>query len=114
MAKTFERFRVRPHSHIRLREYDPAWSGNKHTPKLEDNELKQESKEHIQRNLAKLADAQELLYASNQCALLVVLQGMDAAGKDGMIKHVMSGLNPQGCQVFSFKQPTDEELSHDF
>jgi PPK2 family polyphosphate:nucleotide phosphotransferase len=115
MAKeTFEQFRVKPHGKIRLRDFDPAWSGSKHMPKLGNDDLKLEAKEHIERNLQRLADAQELLYASNQYALLVVLQGMDAAGKDGTIKHVMSGLNPQGCEVFSFKQPTDEELAHDF
>ena len=114
MAKeTYEQFRVKPHSKIRLRDFDPAWAGGKQR-KLGEDELKLEAKEHIQRNLKRLADAQELLYASNRYALLVILQGMDAAGKDGMIEHVMSGLNPQGCQVFSFRQPSDEELAHDF
>jgi PPK2 family polyphosphate:nucleotide phosphotransferase len=61
-----------------------------------------------------LAAAQELLYASGSAALLVIFQGLDAAGKDGSIKHVMSGVNPQGCSVASFKQPSQEELSHDF
>src|SRR6185369_16056621 len=114
MAKeTYEQFCVKPHSKIRLRDFDPAWAGGKQR-KLGEDELKLEAKEHIQRNLKRLADAQELLYASNRYALLVILQGMDAAGKDGMIEHVMSGLNPQGCQVFSFRQPSDEELAHDF
>ena len=58
--------------------------------------------------------AQSKLYASNRYALLLVFQGMDTAGKDGVIKHVMSGVNPQGCQVFSFKYPGPEELAHDF
>jgi PPK2 family polyphosphate:nucleotide phosphotransferase len=62
----------------------------------------------------KLSDRQELLYARNQYALLLIFQAMDAAGKDGTIKHVMSGLNPQGCQVFSFKHPSALELDHDF
>ena len=61
-----------------------------------------------------LADAQELLYSTGSHALLVVLQGLDAAGKDGTIKHVMSGVNPQGCVVTSFKEPSREELAHDF
>lgn len=61
-----------------------------------------------------LAAAQELLYASDTQAVLVILQGLDAAGKDGTIKHVLSGVNPQGCDVVSFKQPTAEELNHDF
>ena len=66
--------------------------------------------EHIE----KLSERQNLLYASNTYALLLIFQAMDAAGKDSAIKHVMSGVNPQGCQVFSFKQPSAEELSHDF
>jgi len=65
-------------------------------------------------NLAAMADLQEKLFAQNRYALLIVLQAMDAAGKDGVIKHVMSGLNPQGVQVVSFKQPTSEELEHDY
>ena len=65
-------------------------------------------------NLADLAQAQDLLYADDRYAVLIVLQAMDAAGKDGTIKHVMSGVNPQGCQVFSFKKPSAEELDHNF
>jgi PPK2 family polyphosphate:nucleotide phosphotransferase len=61
-----------------------------------------------------LSDLQKLHYASNRHALLLIFQAMDAAGKDGAIRHVMSGVNPQGCQVFSFKQPSNEELEHDF
>ena len=63
---------------------------------------------------ARLDQQQQLLYASNQHALLLIFQAMDAAGKDGMIRHVMSGINPQGCQVFSFKHPSTSELAHDF
>jgi PPK2 family polyphosphate:nucleotide phosphotransferase len=77
-----------------------------------------ESKEHYQEILAKhikeLSALQRLLYANNRSALLLIFQAMDAAGKDGAIRHVMSGVNPQGCQVFSFKQPSAEELEHDF
>jgi PPK2 family polyphosphate:nucleotide phosphotransferase len=61
-----------------------------------------------------MSSLQSLLYASNQYSLLLIFQGMDASGKDGAIKHVMSGVNPQGCQVFSFKHPSEEELEHDF
>jgi PPK2 family polyphosphate:nucleotide phosphotransferase len=68
----------------------------------------------LEQNRRELAKAQELLYANNTYALLVILQGMDAAGKDGIIKHVMSGVNPQGCQVTSFKQPSTTELEHNF
>lgn len=76
------------------------------------------SKAHYERllasHVARLSDLQQLLYASNRHALLLIFQAMDAAGKDGAIKHVMSGVNPQGCQVFSFKHPTPTELEHDF
>jgi polyphosphate kinase 2 (PPK2 family) len=61
-----------------------------------------------------LSARQSLLYASNRYSVLLIFQAMDAAGKDGVIKHVMSGVNPQGCEVFSFKQPSAEELKHDF
>ncbi len=76
------------------------------------------SKKHYRQLLEEysdeIQDLQDTLYAHNRYALLLIFQGMDAAGKDGAIKHVMSGVNPQGCQVFSFKQPSDEELDHDF
>jgi PPK2 family polyphosphate:nucleotide phosphotransferase len=76
------------------------------------------SKEHYQKllgeHVAQLSSLQQLLYASNRYAVLLIFQGMDAAGKDGAIKHVMSGVNPQGCQVFSFKHPSSTELQHDF
>jgi len=68
----------------------------------------------IERNLKDLTEAHERLYANDVHSVLLVLQAMDAAGKDGVIKHVMTGLNPQGCQVFSFKKPSDEELDHNF
>ncbi len=77
-----------------------------------------QSREHYQELLreqvAKLSDLQQLLYASNRYAVLLIFQAMDAAGKDGAIKHVMSGINPQGCQVYSFKHPSATELEHDF
>ena len=76
------------------------------------------SKEHyrelLARDVARMRDLQDRLYASNAYSILLILQAMDSAGKDGVIKHVMSGVNPQGCQVFSFKHPSDEELDHDF
>jgi PPK2 family polyphosphate:nucleotide phosphotransferase len=76
------------------------------------------SKEHYQelleKHVARLSSLQQLLYASNSHAILLIFQAMDAAGKDGAIKHVMSGVNPQGCQVFSFKHPSPTELQHDF
>ncbi len=101
-----ELFRVKSNTHVRLRDYDPAWTGSRKS--------KQELAEVIQENLERLTAAQELLWANEQYALLMALQAMDTAGKDGLIKHVMSGVNPQGCQVSSFKQPSAEELDHDF
>ena len=71
-------------------------------------------KEILVRHIEELSEIQNILYADNRYALLVIFQAMDAAGKDGAIKHVMSGVNPQGCQVFSFKHPSLEELEHDF
>ena len=75
---------------------------------------KEQYEEVLAEHIHKLSSLQQLLYASNTYALLITFQGMDAAGKDGAIRHVMSGINPQGCQVFSFKQPSAEELDHDF
>ncbi len=71
-------------------------------------------KEILERHIEELSSLQNILYADNRYALLLIFQAMDAAGKDGAIKHVMSGVNPQGCQVFSFKHPSPEELDHDF
>ena len=68
----------------------------------------------LQTQVEHLSDLQQLLYAANRQAVLLIFQAMDAAGKDGAIQHVMSGVNPQGCQVFSFKHPTEAELQHDF
>src|SRR5205085_2065054 len=76
--------------------------------------VKERAEEVLETNRAELAAAQDVLYAANTHAVLVVLQAMDAAGKDGTIKHVMSGVNPQGCRVASFKQPSAEERAHDF
>jgi PPK2 family polyphosphate:nucleotide phosphotransferase len=93
---------------FRLKDFDPADIG-----RLE-SEQKKEAREWLELGVAELARMQEMLYAQDRWALLLVFQAMDAAGKDGTIKHVMSGVNPQGCQVYSFKQPSDEELDHDF
>jgi PPK2 family polyphosphate:nucleotide phosphotransferase len=79
---------------------------------LYDSKTKYES--HLQEHIEELNSLQSVLYASNRNAVLLIFQAMDAAGKDSAIKHVMSGVNPQGCQVFSFKHPSPEELAHDF
>jgi PPK2 family polyphosphate:nucleotide phosphotransferase len=78
------------------------------------SEDKPRAKEALQNGVLALAELQDMLYAHDKWAVLVILQAMDAAGKDGAIKHVMSGVNPQGCQVFSFKAPSAEELDHDY
>jgi len=75
---------------------------------------KEEYREFLQKNICELTELQRLYYASNRYALLLIFQGMDGSGKDGAISHVMSGINPQGCSVYNFKQPSAEELSHDF
>jgi PPK2 family polyphosphate:nucleotide phosphotransferase len=99
-------------AHLMGRQTD--WTDDPALGDLDGNELKDRAKVYVQENLDQLSRAQELLYANDAYSVLIVLQAMDAAGKDGMIKHVMSGLNPQGCQVASFKKPSDEELDHDF
>lgn len=94
---------VRPGSRLRLRHRDP------------DDTLGQERDDKaLEKTLRRLRELQHLLYADKRYALLIVLQALDAGGKDGTIRHVMSGVNPQGCEVFSFKAPTNEELAHDF
>lgn len=75
---------------------------------------KKEAKQLLEENTEKLTKLQDMLYAQDKYSILIIFQAMDAAGKDGTIKHVMSGINPQGCQVFSFKQPSAEELDHDY
>ena len=102
------RYRVKDGDRFRLDDVDPAdtaWL------KAED---KPAAKEALQRGVEMLAELQDMLYAQDRWAVLLIFQAMDAAGKDGAIKHVMSGINPQGCQVVSFKAPSSEDLDHDF
>jgi PPK2 family polyphosphate:nucleotide phosphotransferase len=118
MALTFKEvrrlFQVPTRGRVRLRDYDPGWAARKEFEDLKKTELKARALAFMQGNIAELAAAQERLYASDSHAVLIVLQASDAAGKDGTIKHVMTGVNPQGCQVFSFKKPSSEELDHNF
>jgi PPK2 family polyphosphate:nucleotide phosphotransferase len=107
-------FHVAPGTKARLKDRDPGWAQTEELEALGKDKIKKQAKVLLDRNLEELAVAQELLYADNRYAVLVILQAMDAAGKDGTIKHVMSGVNPQGCQVFSFKKPSLEELNHVF
>ena len=106
-----EQCRVPHGKSVDLKDYDPAWAGD---PKLPKAERKQYAKEVLTQDVSALAEAQDRLYASDSWSILIILQAMDAAGKDSTIKHVMSGINPQGCQVYSFKQPSREELDHNF
>jgi PPK2 family polyphosphate:nucleotide phosphotransferase len=107
-------FRVTPGKKVRLKDYDPGWKQTKDLKKLGKDAIKERAGELLEENLRELASAQELLYANDTYSVLAIFQAMDAAGKDGTIKHVMSGVNPQGCQVYSFKKPSDEELDHNF
>jgi PPK2 family polyphosphate:nucleotide phosphotransferase len=101
-----DRFRVRPGERVRLQQWPtrvkPCYAS------------KADYQERLARHVEQMAELQNLLYADDRYALLLIFQAMDAAGKDSCIKHVMSGVNPQGCQVYSFKHPSAEELDHDF
>jgi PPK2 family polyphosphate:nucleotide phosphotransferase len=101
-----KRFRIEDGRKFRLADFDPA-----DTWKLKSKDYAQQ---WLEEGAGRLTELQAQLYAQNKWALLLVFQAMDAAGKDGTIQHVMSGVNPQGCQVYSFKVPSDEELNHDF
>src|SRR5688572_9104397 len=107
-------FRVPPDKKVRLKDYNPGWKQTEELENLGKDALKERARQILDQNLADLTQAQDLLYADDRYAVLIVLQAMDAAGKDGTIKHVMSGVNPQGCQVFSFKKPSAEDLDHNF
>jgi PPK2 family polyphosphate:nucleotide phosphotransferase len=106
-AKLLKRFRIVDPEHFRLAAFDSAETCGIDLDK-------DDAKSMLNDDVKRLADLQERLYAEHRWAILVVLQGMDAAGKDSVIKHVMSGLNPQGCDVHPFKAPSGEELDHDF
>ncbi|HZZ70860.1 MAG TPA: polyphosphate kinase 2 family protein [Pirellulales bacterium] len=103
--------RIRPDKKFRWKDFDPTWAGEKRIPKAK---RRATAEKLLSDEVQDLAAAQELLYAANRWSVLVILQALDTAGKDGTIKHVMSGVNPQGCQVYSFKVPTSEELSHNY
>src|SRR5207253_11261778 len=100
----YDKFRIKEGSKLSLKKQPTDFTG--------DYQDKREAKDDLEKNVERLSDLQDVLYAQNTSALLIIFQAMDAAGKDGAIKHVMSGLNPQGCQVFSFKQPSTEALDH--
>jgi len=102
----YPRYRVEPGKRISLAAFDPDAS--------EYYKKKKHVEEELEKQRNRIRNLQERLYAENRRSLLIVLQAMDTGGKDGTIKHVFGGINPQGCQVWSFKKPSDEELSHDF
>jgi PPK2 family polyphosphate:nucleotide phosphotransferase len=113
-AKLIERLRVAPGKRFRLEDHDPSWNQTPRLKQLGKKMAKQQAQALLADDQKRLSAAQELLWASDTKSVLIVLQAMDAGGKDGTIKHVMSGLNPQGVQVYSFKKPTAEELNHNF
>ena len=118
MALTFKDirhlFQVPSRGRVRLRDYDPGWAADEEFKELTKDELKARAAAFLEQNIRDLSKAQERLYASDTHSVLIVLQASDAAGKDGTIKHVMSGVNPQGCQIYAFKKPSSEELDHNF
>jgi PPK2 family polyphosphate:nucleotide phosphotransferase len=106
IEKLAARYRIDHGSKFRMKDFDPDDTGG--------IQSEEEAHELLAEGIERLRDRQEKLYAQEEWALLLILQGMDAAGKDSLIKHVMSGVNPVGCEVVSFKQPSSEELRHDF
>jgi len=104
--KLAKAYRVEKGKHFRLKDFDPADTGHWRS--------KEHAQEALLEGVARTVELQDMLYAQDNWAVLLIFQGMDAAGKDGVISHVMSGVNPQGCQVYSFKVPTENELQHDF
>jgi PPK2 family polyphosphate:nucleotide phosphotransferase len=103
LAKTY---RIDSGKHFRLKDFDPADTGHWHS--------KEHAERALQQGIARTGELEDKLYAQDNWAVLLIFQAMDAAGKDGAIKHVMSGINPQGCQVYSFKAPSEVEQQHDF
>jgi PPK2 family polyphosphate:nucleotide phosphotransferase len=101
-----EPFKIEDARRFRLADVDPENTG--------ELQSKEESKESLDKATSRMQELQEMLYAQDRWALLIIFQAMDAAGKDSTIKQVMSGINPQGCEVYSFKAPSDEELDHDY
>jgi PPK2 family polyphosphate:nucleotide phosphotransferase len=99
-------YRVESGKHFHLKDFDPADTGHWRS--------KEHANEALQKGVLRTAELQDKLFAQNNWSLLLIFQAMDAAGKDGAVKHVMSGVNPQGCQVYSFKAPSEIELHHDF
>ena len=109
-----DRCLVEPSEFFKVSEHRAYWEEFSDELGLTDKQIKKIAKRALERNIDAMTEAQDLFYASSKYALLLVFQAMDAAGKDGTIKHVMSGINPQGCRVSSFKKPSSNELKHDW
>src|ERR1700687_6478906 len=105
-SKLAKHFRVDSGKKFHLKDYDPG-----DTEKLNSEDR---ARDLLEKGVTRMAHLQDMLYAQNRWGLLLIFQAMDAAGKDGIIKHVMSGVNPQGCEVFSFKSPSAEELDRGY
>ena len=105
-SKLAKPYRIENGKDFRLKDFDPEKTGKLHS--------KERALKLLEKGIAQMAELQNKLYAQDRWALLIIFQAMDAAGKDGAIQHVMSGVNPQGCQVYSFKAPSSEELNHDY
>ncbi|HUK47906.1 MAG TPA: polyphosphate kinase 2 family protein [Terriglobales bacterium] len=105
-SKLSDPYRIDHGKKFRLKDFDPADIGQFHS--------KEHAQELLDKGICDMQVLQDKLYAQDRWGVLIILQALDAAGKDGLIKHVMSGVNPQGCQVYSFKQPSSEELNHDY
>jgi PPK2 family polyphosphate:nucleotide phosphotransferase len=112
--KLLNQFHVKPGTKVNLKDYLTDWTETAEAKELGKDTIKERAAEILEESRKQLDAAQELLYASDTRSVLLIFQAMDAAGKDGTIRHVMSGVNPQGCQVFSFKKPSAEELDHNF
>jgi PPK2 family polyphosphate:nucleotide phosphotransferase len=112
--KYIRKLTVSPGHKVSLKRFETGWAQDDELKNVGKDALKERAAEILEANRAALAESQELLWASNLYSLLIVLQGMDTSGKDGTIRHVMAGVNPQGCRVTSFKVPTSEETDHNF
>jgi PPK2 family polyphosphate:nucleotide phosphotransferase len=113
-SKLIQQFVIEPDTAVNLKHFVTDWTDTDAAKELGKDVIKERAAEILAESRKQLDAAQELLYASDTHSVLLIFQAMDAAGKDGTIRHVMSGVNPQGCQVFSFKKPSAEELDHNF
>jgi PPK2 family polyphosphate:nucleotide phosphotransferase len=109
-----DRLQVRPGKSIRLANVNPAWKGSGQGTEINQEQFKARLEEVLEKKRGRLAEAQDKLYASDRCAVLVIFQGLAGADINTAIRHMMTGVNPQGCQAFNFSQPSSEDLDHNF